>query len=767
LLFVVDNIQLLRRSAEDAKHDAKQWASLSGETDAAAEATEAILGEEDGGSGAPYLLDNVANATRLIDVLRSAIGRSQITAGSKQISMLVKQLYNFQQMALGSIDGLHSTMVLGQGSRMNRSFDGGFGGADIPEQDKVRSIRSQQVSASRERERMIQGIQDQRDGSTDRHSAALHDVLSGFGADDIWIGPSDPETVTRSAGPTTSVQLGPSTSFSEDGRQLAELLTLNRRQSIALWLLCRHLDRIHRDDRVIPQLCLFVGGEGGTGKSRVIEAVVQLFARRRIAHRLLVTATSGTAAAGINGITIHSACKLSKDVGSNRSLDRVTFGSSNLRIDSESRVVWEERQMLIIDEVSMLGARTLHAVNEQLCMLRGSKEDFGGIPVVLFCGDFHQFRPVQERSILLSSSQIPWDEGRTFRVEQRHQHDKAHSLWRKFSTVVMLKEQLRAAADPCLQQLLARIRQGLGDQGDVDLLNSMCYQEDRQIPWESGLTVVTPLNRNRWNLNIEAVLSFQKQHRRQLRIFISEHKWKDGRPTEEEAAMLLNVGDDSAITVPAIFMFVSGMPVVVNQNTHQGLKLVNGSNYSAVEVILDKAYPGHRISADTIIHFGPPAGILLAGETTKDFHFIGMPSGTVLLTPLSCKIEKQRKRPWQRSDATRRGLPCTAAFACTDYKVQGRTLDRVAVELRGTRTTNIGGQSVPSQCDPYSLYVQLSRCRRLEDMMLLSKARERDIIGNSVPDDMVAAENRLEQLSDATISEAESQNWEFWGRSSS
>jgi hypothetical protein len=76
----------------------------------------------------------------------------------------------------------------------------------------------------------------------------------------------------------------------------------------------------------------------------------------------------------------------------------------------------------------------------------------------------------------------------------------------------------------------------------------------------------------------------------------------------------------------------------------------------------------------------------------------------------------------------------------------------VALELRGTRTTNIDGQSVPSQCDPYSLYVQLSRCRSLDGIMLLSKARERDIVGNTVPQDMAAAEKRLELLSDATSS---------------
>jgi hypothetical protein len=93
-----------------------------------------------------------------------------------------------------------------------------------------------------------------------------------------------------------------------------------------------------------------------------------------------------------------------------------------------------------------------------------------------------------------------------------------------------------------------------------------------------------------------------------------------------------------------------------------------------------------------------------------------------------------------------------------DYKVQGRALERVALELRGTRTTIIDGQMVPSQCNPYSLYVQLSRCQSPDGIMLISKARGRDFIGNKVPENMVAAEERLELLSEATIREAESQD---------
>jgi hypothetical protein len=41
----------------------------------------------------------------------------------------------------------------------------------------------------------------------------------------------------------------------------------------------------------------------------------------------------------------------------------------------------------------------------------------------------------------------------------------------------------------------------------------------------------------------------------------------------------------------------------------------------------------------------------------------------------------------------------------------------------------------------------------------LSKVRERDIVGNIVPEDMGAAEKRLKELSEATVREAASWDW--------
>ena len=760
-------VQVLRKpgkqSAEDAKRDARQWAAMSDEINPE---TEAVTPELTTGSDDPEavrLSDKVCSTSRLIDVLRTAAGSSQITSGSQEIESLVEELCQFQGAVLNSVDELLAALVPELETRTLALPEHALPATDLPGQVLVKSITSQQGRASKEREQRIQGMQSQPLGGTTEYRAAVHSALNGFGEADVDVGAAEATMDSQVSGPSASIRYGPSTSFLAAGRQLAEIFTLNHKQDIAFRLICRQLDRIRREGLDCPQLCQFIGGEGGTGKSRIIAAVVRLFESKEMSHRLLVTATSGTTAANIDGITIHSACSLTKDTSYRRSyndVDGARFSQpSKLFKDGQVRMHWQDKCMLIIDEVSMLGAQTLYAVNEQLCTIRESRRDFGGIPLVLFCGDFHQFRPVQERSILLPSVAIPWDKDNSFRVTQRYQHDKAHALWKKFTSVVMLDEQVRAAEDRQLRRLLSRIRQGIQDQTDLDLINGRCYREGRRIPWESGITVVTPLNKNRWNLNAEATLVFQRQRGHVLRIFLSEHKWKGGQPTEEEARMLLAQGDDSSIPVPAVFMFFPGMPVVVNRKTYQGLKLVNGASYEALDVVLDQAHPGHRINPWTILHFGPPAGILLASQSTKDFHFVGMPPGTILLTPMSTRIDAQKKRPWQQSDVVRRGLPCAPAFACTDYKVQGRTLEHVALELRGTRTSMIDGHNIPSQCDPYSLYVQLSRCRSLDGIQLLSRARERDVLGNKIPGDMVAAEAMLEQLSRTTVMEAESWGW--------
>jgi hypothetical protein len=196
---------------------------------------------------------------------------------------------------------------------------------------------------------------------------------------------------------------------------VAESFTLNQRQSIALQLICRQLDRMRQDDNKTPQVCQSIGGERGTGKSRVVAAMTSLFVRTGQSQRLLLVAMPDIAAANINRITIHSAGRFYKDtvtrVGRAGGPDGfASSGSAVLCIDGQTRMDWQEKQVLVIDQVSMLSAWTLHAVNNQLCRLRESVRDFGGILIVIFCGDFPSTIPCRGDRCSPPASPLPGKE---------------------------------------------------------------------------------------------------------------------------------------------------------------------------------------------------------------------------------------------------------------------------------------------------------------------------------------------------------------------
>jgi hypothetical protein len=354
LLFILENIQLLKRSAEDTQRDVKQWAACSGEDGRTAGLMEPGDGGDNGVGGrdedmqASYRCGNIGDATRLIDVLRSASGANQITAGSSELLVMIHRLCCFQHAALGSTAELRAQIASEPGARTVALPGGPFTGFEVPAQRLLKSIKSQQIRASRETEKMIQGIQDLTGNAAGR-DAAVDTALSGFGVQDVQLTIADTEESLPNDGPMVSVQLALSTSFLAAGRKLAERFTLNRKQSVAFLLVCRQLDLIRGGENAqgqrASQLCQFIGGEGGTGKSRVIEALVELFSGKGISNRLLVTATSGTAAARINGITIHSACNFSKDasrMSADRDKDanevRSSSSSSSRYINVQSRM---------------------------------------------------------------------------------------------------------------------------------------------------------------------------------------------------------------------------------------------------------------------------------------------------------------------------------------------------------------------------------------------------------------------------------------------
>jgi hypothetical protein len=98
-------------------------------------------------------------------------------------------------------------------------------------------------------------------------------------------------------------------------------------------------------------------------------------------------AESRTATANINGITIHCACKLSKDTvpweGRQADVDGFEVLSLTGLISTRTQKIdLQKKYLLIINKVSMFGARTLYIINEQLFRVRESTRDFGSYYII-------------------------------------------------------------------------------------------------------------------------------------------------------------------------------------------------------------------------------------------------------------------------------------------------------------------------------------------------------------------------------------------------
>ncbi|KAM4067799.1 PIF1-like helicase [Hirsutella rhossiliensis] len=497
------------------------------------------------------------------------------------------------------------------------------------------------------------------------------------------------------------VDVSPVTSFVEMGHTTAASFTLNYLQTMALQLVCVFLDNYAANPDSAGQHLQYTGGPGGTGKSRIIDALKDVFAARNQPHLLQITGTSGSSAAQIGGTTIHSACGLD----SHRDPNKPPPPFSEAK-----KWIWKQKLVLVIDEVSMLGGATLHNVSRHLQALRDCPDEpFGGMPVVLLMGDFYQFAPVRETSLLINR---PPDRTQTLR-QATISHHSGCRLWHMFKTVVLLEDQVRARNDPQLRALLDRVRNGRQTQQDLDLLNANIVGRS-QITFHDGLRAITPLNRTRWALNMEAVVGWARFNKQHIRIFVSTHTWRNGTLSPNIVARTIGQGDDSACKVPGVFFYAQGMPVVVNKNIYTGLKVVNGADFTAVDVILDPNHPGYHLADDVTIHFGPPLGILLQSEETKALAIPSLPVGT------------------------------------------GKTFVEVLLELRGNRVTN----GEPSKCDFTSLYVQLSRCTSLRGIKLLGPVRHHDFIGNGLDQAILDGMQRLKNLAAETRRLSEDQGFE-------
>jgi hypothetical protein len=191
---------------------------------------------------------------------------------------------------------------------------------------------------------------------------------------------------------------------------------------------------------------MLMHGKGGTGKSKVIQTVTETFVLKGIKHMLLKSAYTGIAASIVDGKTTHIIGSLS--LNSNRKLSDET--------KAKLQEFWQYICYLIIDKCSMIAKAFLTSLSQNISIsVTGSSDpdldqSFGSINVVL-CGDFHQFPPV---AIPLCKA-LYHPTSFSALVESQ----LGHKIYEEFSTVVLLKEQMRVT-DHVWREFLDHLRHG-------------------------------------------------------------------------------------------------------------------------------------------------------------------------------------------------------------------------------------------------------------------------------------------------------------------
>jgi ATP-dependent exoDNAse (exonuclease V) alpha subunit len=125
------------------------------------------------------------------------------------------------------------------------------------------------------------------------------------------------------------------------------------------------------------------------GKSYVLSRAVELLQKRYGVRGVIVTASTGVAAAHIGGITLHSFAAVG--------VEKIKAQAAVNKMSPRAKNVWQQTQVLIIDEISMVNGWFLTLLEEVGRIVRDEPDlPMGGIRVIMV-GDFLQLPPVKDK----------------------------------------------------------------------------------------------------------------------------------------------------------------------------------------------------------------------------------------------------------------------------------------------------------------------------------------------------------------------------------
>lgn len=352
---------------------------------------------------------------------------------------------------------------------------------------------------------------------------------------------------------------------------------------------------------------VYITGKAGTGKSTLLRYFVET-TKKNIA----VVAPTGIAAINVGGQTIHSFLRLPP-----RFLEK-----GDVHTAGRNRKIVEKLDALVIDEVSMVRADLMDAIDWSLRMNRGQMNvPFGGVQMILF-GDLYQLPPVV-------------DEEMRGIFEQRYESPFFFSanVFKDIRLEYLELTRIFRQSDGEFVGLLNRIRDGECTGSDLEGLNRRLIDQNALTQGES--VTLTTTNRGAEEINQQRLGRLEK-------------------PEYEYKAVITGKFDESAYPTQENLVLRRGAQVMLLRND-SGKRWVNGTI-------------GHvsALSKSSITVSVDGKNYTLARERWERIQY--------QLNPETEKIERETIGTFEQ-------YPIKLAWAITIHKSQGQTLTDVIIDM--------------------------------------------------------------------------------------
>lgn len=405
------------------------------------------------------------------------------------------------------------------------------------------------------------------------------------------------------------------------------------------------IEAIERHDPYI-----FVSGKAGTGKTTLIG-----YLRENISGNVVVVAPTGVAALQVKGVTIHSFFRLPP---------RLIFPEEDIKPLKDKRL-YKDIRLLIIDEISMVRADVVDAID---LFLRANgphkSQPFGGIQV-MFVGDLFQLPPVVSNVDMQVLAERGY-EGPYFFC--------AMALHRKDVTMVELSKIFRQK-DAHFASLLNQIRINQDIAQALHVLNDQCYHN--AAPTDEQTITLTTTNARADQINHAG-----------LRALETEAKVYTGTTTGK-----FNVDDRNLPSPNHLTLKVGAKVMFTATDSNFPKRWVNGT-IGVVRELLPN-------SVKVVVQNGPYANTVeVKGHQWESYRYDhDMMSGKISPTIIGTFVQ----------------IPLMLAWAVTIHKSQGKTLDKIKVDLSS-------GAFASGQ-----VYVALSRCTAIDGITLERPIQPKDV----------------------------------------